>query len=98
MLPHHPPEIVLGAGQRALSGDVLPAVVVTRHVAGVDVVGAGVVLQVRQLHSGRIIGQDVVVTVLPSVLRHSGNVHRLVSSNILQILKLLREQVVGVGL
>lgn len=29
VLPHHPPEIVLGAGQRALGGDVLPAEVVT---------------------------------------------------------------------
>ena len=28
VLPHHPPEIVLGAGQRALGGDVLPAEVV----------------------------------------------------------------------
>lgn len=28
VLPHHPPEIVFGAGQRALGGDVLPAVVV----------------------------------------------------------------------
>lgn len=25
VLPHHPPEVVLGAGQRALGGDVLPA-------------------------------------------------------------------------
>lgn len=29
VLPHHPPEVVLGAGQRSLRGDVLPAVVIT---------------------------------------------------------------------
>ena len=86
VLPHHPPEIILGAGQRALGGDVLPAEVVTlqhththteergvsvcvrvcvcsvsacvctyRYVAGVDVVGARVVLQVRQLQSGGVV-------------------------------------------
>lgn len=40
VLPHHPPEIVLGAGQRALGGDVLPAEVVTlqhTHTRGVSV-------------------------------------------------------------
>lgn len=29
VLPRHPPEVVFSAGQRALGGDVLPAVVVT---------------------------------------------------------------------
>lgn len=31
VLPHHPPKVVLGAGQRALGGDVLPAVVIALH-------------------------------------------------------------------
>ena len=36
MLPHHPPEIVLGARQRSLRGDVLAPVVVTLHGAERD--------------------------------------------------------------
>lgn len=97
-LPAHAPEVVSCRVQRPLRDDELTWRVVTRHVVGVDVVAA-VLLVVRrlQLEARVVVRQDVGEAVLGPVHGQVGRRACLLSPHVLQLLKLLAETEVRVG-
>lgn len=66
-LPTHPPEVVSSRVQRALRDDEFTWRVVARHVVGVDVVGAFVVIDRLQLETRVVVGKNVGEAVLGPV-------------------------------
>ena len=67
-LPAHPPEVVPGRVQRALSHDKLPLGVEARREVGVDVVTAVLIVAGLELYPAVVVGQDVGEPVLGPVI------------------------------
>lgn len=90
-LPAHAPEVVPRRVQRALRDDELARRVVARHVVGVDVVRALLVVHRLQLEARVVVRQDVGEAVLGPVAWQVRRGARLVAPYVLQLLELLAE-------
>jgi len=53
-----------------------------RNVAGIDVIGAWLIIDERELDSWVVVGEDICVTVLSSVVRHEGRLLGMVQTNL----------------
>lgn len=77
--------------QGALRHDELARRVVARHIVGVDVVGALVIVDRLQLKARVVVGEDVGESVLGAIARQVGECAGLITSDVLQLFKLLAE-------
>lgn len=77
--------------QGALRHDKLARRVVARHIVGIDVVRALVVVDRLQLEARVVVGEDVCESVLGAIAWKVGESARLVTSDVLQLFKLLAE-------
>ena len=68
LLPHHSPEVVYSLWEGSLGSNISPLLAITVEVVSVNVIRPGYALYRRQVHSAVIIRDNVVVTVLESVL------------------------------
>ena len=68
LLPHHSPEVVYSLWEGSLGSNISPLFAITVEVVSVNVIRPRYALYRRQVHSAVIIRDNVVVTILESVL------------------------------